>query len=162
MISVRDRKKMAETLEQLDRVDTFFAQFRNADGSLKGGVNEYATLDQFEGLLRQHLDELFLRRLPAAPAGGKPRQIKATIPDAYLAVPASRPVGPPVDLSPVCCAARPGTTIRTTRAQPTATGTTRTTGTTTSVFGWCVRPHRSAPFMARRVWASCGHAKFAM
>ena len=45
----------------------------------------------------------------------------------------------------VCCAAGRGTTTRTTRAQPTATGTTRTTGTTTSGFVWCVRPRLSAP-----------------
>ena len=31
-------------------------------------------------------------------------------------------------------------TTRTTRAQPTATGSTRTTGTTSSDFGWCVSP----------------------
>ena len=43
----------------------------------------------------------------------------------------------------VCCAAGPGTTTRTTRARPTATGTARTTGTTTSVFVWCVRPPSS-------------------
>ena len=54
------------------------------------------------------------------------------------------PVRSPTTSIPVCCAAGPGTTIRTSRAQPTASGTTRTTGTTTSVFGWCVRPHLRA------------------
>ena len=47
-------------------------------------------------------------------------------------------------MRPVCCAAGPGATIRSARARPTASGTTRTTGTTTSVFGWCVRPHLRA------------------
>ena len=67
--------------------------------------------------------------------------------------PASPPVGPPVYLSAVCCAAGPGTTIRTTPVQPTATGTTRTTGTTTSVSVWCVRPHLSGPSRPRRLRA---------
>ena len=45
--------------EQFERVEAFFAQFRNADGSLKGGVNEYATPSDFKA--------------PAAPApGGDP------------------------------------------------------------------------------------------
>jgi hypothetical protein len=38
------------------------------------------------------------------------------------------------------CAVAPGTTIRTTRARPTATTGTRTTATTTTGSGWCVRP----------------------
>ncbi len=41
---------------------------------------------------------------------------------------------------PVCFAAGPGTTLRTTCAAPTATGTTLTTATITSGFGCCVRP----------------------
>jgi hypothetical protein len=45
---------------------------------------------------------------------------------------------------PVCCAAGPGTTIGTSRAPPSASGATRTTGTTTSGFVWCVRPHHCA------------------
>jgi len=83
MISIRDPKKK-EKEEQFERVEEFFARFGNTDGSLVGGVNEYAALDAFKGLLRQHLDELFHRRLPAPPADGKPGQIEATIPDAYL------------------------------------------------------------------------------
>jgi formylglycine-generating enzyme required for sulfatase activity len=43
------------------------------------------------------------------------------------------------DCSFVCCAAGPGATIRASRAQPAASGTARTTGTTTSVSVWCVR-----------------------
>jgi len=73
-----------EKLAQYQKVKSFFAQFRNTDGSLVGGVNEYPAPDAFKALLRQHLDELLHRRLPAAPASGKPRQVEATIPDAYL------------------------------------------------------------------------------
>ncbi|MGA8759211.1 MAG: hypothetical protein WB611_23455 [Stellaceae bacterium] len=83
MISIRDPKKK-EKEEQFDKVEEFFAPFCNTDGSLVGGINEYAAPDVFKVLLRQHLDELFHRRLPAAPARGKPRQIEATIPDAYV------------------------------------------------------------------------------
>jgi hypothetical protein len=83
MISIRDPKKK-EKEEQFERVEAFFARFRNKDGSLAGGINDYAVPDEFRGLLRHHLDELFHRRLPAAPASAKPRQIEATIPDAYL------------------------------------------------------------------------------
>jgi len=74
-----------EKLAQYQTVKSFFARFRNADGSLVGGINEYAAPDdKFEGLLRQHLNQLLQRLRPAAPAIGKPRQIVATIPDAYL------------------------------------------------------------------------------
>jgi hypothetical protein len=73
-----------EKLAQYQKVKSFFAQFRNPDGSLVGGVNEYPAPDAFKALLRQHLDELLHRRLPAAPTSGKPQQIAATIPDAYL------------------------------------------------------------------------------
>jgi formylglycine-generating enzyme required for sulfatase activity len=72
-----------EKLAQYQKVRSFFARFGNTDGSLVGGINEYAAPDQFKTLLRQHLDELFHQRLPVAPGGGKPRQIEATIPEAY-------------------------------------------------------------------------------
>ena len=39
----------------------------------------------------------------------------------------------------VCCAAGRGSATRTSRARPTAAGTTRTSGTATSVSVWCVR-----------------------
>ena len=74
MISIRDPKKK-EKEEQFERVEEFFARFRNTDGSLVGGINEYAAQDEFKTLLRQKFDELLHQRLPAAPAGGKPRQI---------------------------------------------------------------------------------------
>jgi formylglycine-generating enzyme required for sulfatase activity len=83
MISIRDPKKK-EKEEQFERVEAFFAQFRNTDGSLTGGINNYAAPDAFKALLRQHLEELFHRRLRDGPADGKPPQIEATIPGAYL------------------------------------------------------------------------------
>ena len=55
--------ELAEKLAQFKRVEAFFAQFRNADGSLKGGVNEYATASDFRGLLRENLEEILFRRL---------------------------------------------------------------------------------------------------
>jgi Uncharacterized conserved protein len=84
VIPARDRKRAAEIWEQLDRVDAFFARFRNPDGSFAGGVNEYATLDEFTTLLRQHLDELLHRRAPKPPPGGKVREIAAITPAAYV------------------------------------------------------------------------------
>jgi hypothetical protein len=41
------------------------------------------TPDEFKKLLRQNLNELLHRRLPAPPADEKPPQAEATIPDAY-------------------------------------------------------------------------------
>ena len=85
MISARDRTKMAEALEQLDRVEAFFARFRNPDGSLKGGVNEYAAAADFKPLLRQHLDEILHRLLPRAhDHEDQAPPLAAVIPSAYL------------------------------------------------------------------------------
>jgi hypothetical protein len=78
-----DDNDYPEKLAQYQKVKSFFARFRNTDGSLVGGINEYAALGEFKPLLRQHLDELLHRRPPTAPARGKPRQVETTIPDAY-------------------------------------------------------------------------------
>src|SRR5512132_1536627 len=43
---------------QFRRVKAFFERFRNADGSLKGGVNEYAAPSDFKAQLRQHLEDI--------------------------------------------------------------------------------------------------------
>ncbi len=48
----------------------------------------------------------------------------------------------PGTISPVCCGVAPSTAIETTPAAPIAAGTTRATGTGTSVFGWW-SPHRA-------------------
>lgn len=59
-----------EKRAQFRAVNDFFARFRNPDGSIKAGVNEYATPAEFKELLRQHLDEILHRLLPPAPRGG--------------------------------------------------------------------------------------------
>jgi WD40 repeat protein len=61
-IGLRDPQRR-EKAEQFERVDQFFAQFRNPDGSLAGGVNEYDTPTDFKDLLRQHLEEVVWQRL---------------------------------------------------------------------------------------------------
>jgi hypothetical protein len=79
MISIRDPNKK-EKEEQFERVEAFFARFRNPDGSLARGANEYAAPDdEFKGLLRQHLDELLHRRPSTAPAA-----VAESIPAPYL------------------------------------------------------------------------------
>lgn len=61
-IGLRDPQRR-EKVEQFERVEQFFAQFRNPDGSLAGGVNEYDTPTDFKDLLRQHLEEVVWQRL---------------------------------------------------------------------------------------------------
>ena len=68
---------------QFQRVEAFFARFRNADGSLKGGINEYATPSDFKALLRQHLEEMLYRRLQPSADGVEPPPIAAEIPAEY-------------------------------------------------------------------------------
>ena len=48
---------------QLENLDTFFKQFRNPDGSLAGGINEYKSPSDFNNLLRQHLEEIVFQKL---------------------------------------------------------------------------------------------------
>jgi hypothetical protein len=79
-IGLRDPQKK-EKEEQFERVEAFFARFRNPDGSLAGGINEYAAPDDaFKALLRQHLERLLHRRVPAATASRKPRPPKRPSP----------------------------------------------------------------------------------
>jgi formylglycine-generating enzyme required for sulfatase activity len=80
-----DDPKLADKLAQFQRVETFFAQFRNADGSLKGGINEYATPSEFKTLLSQHLQEVVWRRLVPSRDDGEAQPVVATIPSEYLA-----------------------------------------------------------------------------
>ncbi|MDG4601318.1 MAG: SUMF1/EgtB/PvdO family nonheme iron enzyme [Defluviicoccus sp.] len=69
MIGLRDPQKK-EKEEQFERVEAFFAQFRNPDGSIKAGVNDYATAAEFKPLLPQHLERILHRLLPRASRGG--------------------------------------------------------------------------------------------
>jgi hypothetical protein len=84
MIGIRDPGKK-EKEEQLERVEGFFARFRNTDRSLTGGINEYeAADDEFKRLLRQHLEKLLDRRLPLAP---REREISADCGDHPRCIP---------------------------------------------------------------------------
>ena len=58
VIGARD-PKLQEKLAQLEKVDAFFEQFRQADGSLSGSVAAYETVDGFRTLLRQNLESVF-------------------------------------------------------------------------------------------------------
>lgn len=62
-----DDPDFSEKRAQFKAVSDFFARFRNADGSLKGGVNEYATAAEFKERLHQNLDEILHQLLPPAP-----------------------------------------------------------------------------------------------
>ena len=67
-----------------------------------------------------------------------------------------KPPKPGRPLVAASCAAVPGTTIQTTSARRTATGTTPTTGTTTSASGSPARfPPEPTPSRWRRVRANC-------
>ncbi len=85
-IGLRDPQKK-EKEEQFERVEAFFAQFRNPDGSIKAGVNDYATVADFKPLLHQHLDEILHRLLPPAAMGGDSEapSLQPVIPPEYLA-----------------------------------------------------------------------------
>ena len=48
---------------QTRNLEYFFAQFRNPDGSIAGGINEYASPADFNNLLRQHLEEIVFQKL---------------------------------------------------------------------------------------------------
>ena len=83
-IGLRDPQKK-EKEEQFERVEAFFTQLRNADGSLKGGVNDYETPKEFKELLRQHLEDILFRRLQHFLPVGKAKPTTATVPPEYLA-----------------------------------------------------------------------------
>jgi hypothetical protein len=84
MIAMRDPLRK-EKEEQFERVEAFFAKFRNTNDSQIGGINEYTALEEFKALLRQHLDELLHRLMiePPLMAGSIPK-MAASIPAAYL------------------------------------------------------------------------------
>lgn len=69
-IPLNDPEKEAK-FDQWEKLESFFAEFNNTDGSLAGGINHYAAPDdfrqQFEHHLRDRLDKL-LESLPAEDA----------------------------------------------------------------------------------------------
>ena len=57
----------AEDRQQREQVEQFFLAFRNADGSLRGGVNTYGDPAQFERQLEYHLREILSRLIGTTP-----------------------------------------------------------------------------------------------
>ena len=78
-----DDADFADKATQFQRVKAFFAQFRNADGSLKGGINEYAKPSDFKALLCQHLEEMLYRRLQPSADDVEPAPTAAEVPAEY-------------------------------------------------------------------------------
>ncbi len=58
-----DEADLAAKLEQRDRVKRFFARFRDADGSLRGGIAEYDSPSAFANLFGKNLRERAAARL---------------------------------------------------------------------------------------------------
>lgn len=59
----QDDSAYEEKRTQYQRVKTFFAAFRNPDGSIRRGCNEYATPDDFRQQLDQHLRDIVAKHL---------------------------------------------------------------------------------------------------
>jgi len=63
-------------LAQWRNVETFFAAFRNLDGSICGGVNEYDTPERFRATLDEHLKRIVFRLIEAGrPAMTEPGRL---------------------------------------------------------------------------------------
>lgn len=69
-VDIFDREKRNQQLEQIDRVNDFFARFRNPDGSLKGGYTEYETPEEFHDRLLHDLKE-WVKSIPPIPRRDK-------------------------------------------------------------------------------------------
>ena len=82
-IGLRDPQKK-EKEEQFERVEAFFARFRNADGSLKGGVNEYATPSEFKVAAAPAPGGDSVSAPASLPPRDEPPPIEPTIPAEYL------------------------------------------------------------------------------
>ena len=73
-----DDPELDQKREQRRKVLAFFDRFKNADSSLRGGFNEYATPTDFKELLEKNLREILTQRLEAevigrsAPANAEP------------------------------------------------------------------------------------------
>jgi hypothetical protein len=64
----QDDPEYEEKRTQYQRVKTFFAAFRNPDGSIKRGWNEYASPEDFRRALDRHLRDIVAKRLESLPA----------------------------------------------------------------------------------------------
>jgi hypothetical protein len=72
-------------VQQFRRVEQFFKQFHDADGSLKGGFAQYETPQEFRDRLRLDLRAFIERRLAVKKAEGRPARIKAPPPYSAIA-----------------------------------------------------------------------------
>lgn len=59
----QDDPEYEEKRTQYQRVKSFFAAFRNPDGSIRRGCNDYAAPDDFRRQLDQHLRDIVAKRL---------------------------------------------------------------------------------------------------
>ncbi|MBL8527364.1 MAG: SUMF1/EgtB/PvdO family nonheme iron enzyme [Burkholderiales bacterium] len=64
----QDDPEYEEKRTQYQRVKSFFAAFRNPDGSIRRGCNDYAAPDDFRRQLDQHLRDIVAKRLESLPA----------------------------------------------------------------------------------------------
>lgn len=64
----QDDPEYEEKRTQYQRVKSFFAAFRNADGSIRRGCNDYAAPDDFRKQLDQHLRDIVAKGLESLPA----------------------------------------------------------------------------------------------
>jgi hypothetical protein len=75
-----DDPEFEDSLRQRRSVDAFFAGFRHADGSIRGGYNPYQAPEAFGRQLDLHLRALIgralQRRTAAAPARAQPAQVR--------------------------------------------------------------------------------------
>jgi formylglycine-generating enzyme required for sulfatase activity len=62
-----DDPNYASIVEQWNKLQKFFATFRNPDGSLKGGINHYESPDDFRQQFEHHLRDRFDKLLEMLP-----------------------------------------------------------------------------------------------
>ena len=57
------QEQFQEFMTQNQKVQAFFADLRDKNGVIQGGINQYKDVDDFERVLRQHLPKLIAMRL---------------------------------------------------------------------------------------------------
>lgn len=82
-VDLHDKKKREEQLAQFDKVEDFFARFRNPDGSLKGGYTEYETPQAFRDRLRADL-RAYIEPLVQKKLGPRVQRAKAPPPYGFI------------------------------------------------------------------------------
>jgi hypothetical protein len=79
-----DDAQFDEKLRQRRNVEAFFAGFRNPDGSIRSGCNEYETPDAFRRQLDLHLRSVIGRALQARPAPAAGARVPVQAPQVKL------------------------------------------------------------------------------